>query len=102
MTARRTPRDGRHRTRPDGTRGGDLLSRSSHLTDMSLGESDPAASRASQFYVFATRTLAMLFVLAIFAGLGALVYMERLNGESLVFFAGVIVGYLAHVAATMR
>lgn len=85
-------------------RDGDLSTRSSQWSDMSHGETeaDPTPSRTGQFYVLVTRTLAMLFVLAIFAGLGALVYMEQLNGEALVFFAGVIVGYLAHVVATMQ
>lgn len=69
---------------------------------MSVDEAETPPSRTGQFYVLATRTLAMLFVLTIFAGIGVLVYLGQLDGESLVFFAGVIVGYLAHVAATLR
>ena len=44
-----------------------------------------------------TRVLVGLLVLVIFGGMGLLVYNGQLSGESLVFFSGVIVGYLARM-----
>ena len=57
----------------------------------------PNDSRTGRVYSLLFRAFVGLFVLVIFAGLGMLVYADRLSGEALVLLSGVIIGYLARM-----
>lgn len=56
-------------------------------------------SPATRVYHGVTRAFIAALVLAVFVGLGVLVYVGRLDGEAIVLLSGVIIGYLARMGS---
>ena len=71
-----------------------------HLVNMLTNEYEGSHKRNIR-YKFGIMTLTVILILGLFAGLAWFVLNSPLSGESLVFFAGTLVGYFARVATEL-